>query len=687
LYRKFVIAALLTVMSALGQPAKCGDITPGQNVSTGGSFNGFIPWSPNSGWNQDISGLPVDSRSALWINTLRWTVDRRFRAVYSIAVTEGWQTQWEGLPYSVVSANQPRVDVSYDGYPDDSDPGPFPIPADAVVQGTRGPGTRVDLSIGGDRHIITIDRTACLLYELWNVSSVGSNIVAGTGAVYDLTGGDHQRPYFKTGGGSVSGLPLMAGALRYDEILQGEIKHALAFTGVQWQGSQAFTGMASHHQYLGGYDPATPPFGVKVRLRADFDISKYTPQNQIILKAMKKYGMVLVDGGSPIDLFAASDTRWDFWSNYEFYTGLFLTNSGDFQIVQTGPIYCDAWYSCGAQPPLGPKPVINSLEADHKVVVKGTPVTLHWNVDGVPSRIRFITPEIGPIVTDSVVVHPTHTQTYTLMVQNENGRSTQDITIEVKEPALVSVPNPVVTFDNSPHPVSASTSPRGLSSVVTYNGANELPIRAGVYAVSAVVNDPLYMGSAKGTLTIKQANPTIFWPSPAAIRVGSALGNGQLNATANIPGIFTYAPPMGTVLGIGKQTLTAVFTPLDPIDYSTASTSTAIDILAVPEISPMQVSVTKVLTRDLKNNVVIQLTVTNTSNRSVSNLVLSSVKIGAVDAPKMPVPIGRLDAGASATVVINMASPIGVSGSAGTLSVTARSDAGSVMSNARINLP
>jgi hypothetical protein len=422
-------------VAAFAQAGSCSGITPGLNVFTGGSFNGFVPWTANSGWNQDISTAAVDSRSPAWIDNLRNTVDRRFRNVYAPSTTDGWGTQWEGMPYHVVGQNQPRVEVRFPAgasYPDDADPGPYPIPAYPRVQGTFGPGDQVNYAVDGDKHILVIDKDSCLLYELWNVTYQQGKVLAGTASVYDMLAGDHQRPYFKTGGGSVSGVPTFAGTIRYDEIASGEIKHALSFTAVNYSQSLSFTGMASHHQYRGGdYDPNTPPFGAKVRLRADFDISSYSADNQIILRALKKYGMVMVDGGLAIDLLAATDKRWNYFSTYEMLSRLYLTNNGDFQVMQTGPIYCDPQYHCGAQPPAGPLPLIPSFTSDFSTVKPGAPVTLHWTVSGVPSRIRFITPDIGPVVTNSVVVRPLKTTTYTLMVQNENGRATQTVTVVV----------------------------------------------------------------------------------------------------------------------------------------------------------------------------------------------------------------------------------------------------------------
>jgi hypothetical protein len=168
---------------------------------------------------------------------------------------------------------------------------------------------------------------------------------------------------------------------------------------------------------------------------------------------------------------------------------------------------------------------------------------------------------------------------------------------------------------------------------------------------------------------------------------GSGLGSGQLNATANVPGTFSYTPAIGSVPAIGSQVLTAVFTPSDSNDYVAVSTSTTINVLPSPQIAPMQLLITQVLARDTKLNVVAQLTLTNTSSSPVNGVVLTTVKLGVVGSPQLPLSIGSIGARSSVTVLVDMGGTVGLPGTATSLSLAARTDGGSVTSSARVKLP
>jgi hypothetical protein len=428
--------AVLAAASAFGQ---CNSIpNTGFNRFTGGSLGTGSFWSAGSGWNADISGRPVDPSSALWISTIRGGGAPNLGTQYSTSQWASWGEPWYGIFYHVVDGSkQPRVEVKYtapEAYPESSDPGPFPIPFDPRIQGMfKGmPGTPEETkswNFEGDKHIIVIDKKDCLLYELWNVYSANGKIHAGTGSVYDLLGGDRQRPYLFTGGASVSGLPLFAGTVRYDEIQAGEIKHPIAMTFLYQYGRGAFTGMATHHQYnVSGTDVTRPPFGAIARLKSTFDISGFSPAARTVLTALKKYGAIYVDGGRPGDMFFTTDDRWS--TADMFQLSQIPLSSDNFEFIQTGPIYGDPFKGAPA-PPTGPAPTIATFAATRTRIRAGEPVTLSWNVSGVPTRLRFITPNVGPVVTDFVVVKPTRTTTYTLMVQNENGRTTSTVTINV----------------------------------------------------------------------------------------------------------------------------------------------------------------------------------------------------------------------------------------------------------------
>ena len=204
--------------------------------------------------------------------------------------------------------------------------------------------------------------------------------------------------------------------------------------------------------------------------------------------------------------------------------------------------------------------------------------------------------------------------------------------------------------------------------------------------------NPTYGTTAPSSPTIYTATfattPTITWPAPAAITYGSALGNGQLNATASVPGTFVYSPAPGTVLPVGSnEALSVSFTPTDTVHYTTATGSTTITVNpAAPPASPANLVVTKVLTRT-GGNVVVTLTIANTGRTAAANVVLSSVKVGADTATPLPQAIGTIGAGSSATTSVSVPGSVGASGAASSLTLSGTYTGGTFSSSARITLP
>jgi hypothetical protein len=210
--------------------------------------------------------------------------------------------EWEGgpigIPPTTVSGSQPLVEVTFD-YAGESDPGPYPIPADAPIEG--GPDSE------GDRHVLVLDRDACVLYEMFDSwPAGGGSWQAGSGAVFDLES-NALRPATWTSA-DAAGLPILPGLVRYDEVAAGRIDHALRFTAPETR--RAYVWPARHFaSYLTG--PEYPPMGQRFRLKADFDISGFAPEVQVILTALKEYGMMLADNGSAWYISGAPDERWD----------------------------------------------------------------------------------------------------------------------------------------------------------------------------------------------------------------------------------------------------------------------------------------------------------------------------------------------------------------------------------------
>ena len=301
-----------------------------------------------------------------------------------------------------------------------------------------------------DGHVIVIDKDNCVLYELFHVNWDGHALHAAVGAVFDLMAGDNQRPYMNTSA-SVSGLPLLPGFLR-DEELNGTvpINHPIAVTLAVMAGSGNFfpkhswIAPASHHQYGSGFNPwwapGNIPVGALLRLKPAFDVSSYPAQAQIILAAMKKYGLIFVDGGNTVDFYAAAGFAWDASSTAYMYTTLsVLQDASNFDVVTSNnPVYCDPLYATagynGGNTPicpnstgslLGTAPSIGTLVGSRS----GNVVTLSWTISGASTRLRWITPNVGTVLGNSVSFSAPASTTYTLMIQNQYGRVTRSVTI------------------------------------------------------------------------------------------------------------------------------------------------------------------------------------------------------------------------------------------------------------------
>ena len=205
-----------------------------------------------------------------------------------------WESAPIGIPYNLVGKDQPMKTISFQ-YNSESDPGPYPIPPDALAES------------GSDRHILVIDTVNFKLYELFNAIRDHDNWTAGSGAVFDLTS-NALRPDFWTSA-DAAGLPVFAGLVRYEEVVEkGVINHALRFTVKNTR--NAFVHPATHAA-SNNNNENYPPMGMRVRLKAGFDITGFSPHIQVILKALKKYGMFVADNGSNWYISGGPDSRWD----------------------------------------------------------------------------------------------------------------------------------------------------------------------------------------------------------------------------------------------------------------------------------------------------------------------------------------------------------------------------------------
>jgi hypothetical protein len=275
-------------------------------------------------WNTPIDSLPVATRSNDYIASIgaNTTLHPDFGKPY----LEGGQLMPIGIPYTVVSATQPKVPVSFD-YADESDPGPYPIPPDASIEGVPD----WDPSYDGDRHILVLDKDSCLLYEtFYSWPNGNGSWSAGSGAVFDLRS-NALRPDGWTSA-DAAGLPILPGLVRYDEVATGAINHAIRFTAVQTRRSYVWP---ARHYASSLTDLRYPPLGQRFRLKADFDISGFPQPMQVILQAMKKYGIILADNGSNWFISGTEDDRWD---NDMLVAGFRQLKGSDFEAVDVSSL-------------------------------------------------------------------------------------------------------------------------------------------------------------------------------------------------------------------------------------------------------------------------------------------------------------------------------------------------------------
>ncbi|MEM9036961.1 MAG: hypothetical protein AAGD18_20365 [Actinomycetota bacterium] len=261
-------------------------------------------------WNQPIDDLPAHPDSDAWI--ARAGADRNAHPDFGA----NWNGGPFGIPFVVVDDTQPDVPITFTAYGSESDPGPYPVPLDAPVEG------------GSDRHVLVLESTTCTLYELFAAEQVGAGWEAQSGAVFDL-GTNELRPLGWTSA-DAAGLPILPGLVRYDEVAAGSIDHALRVTFACTQ--RGYVLPATHQ--AGVDDPSCPPMGARLRLRTDIDLSGYSGQSLVVMEALRTYGAFVADNGSSFYFSGAPDVRWSDQDLNQIKT---LVGS-DFEFVDTGPI-------------------------------------------------------------------------------------------------------------------------------------------------------------------------------------------------------------------------------------------------------------------------------------------------------------------------------------------------------------
>ena len=278
------------------------------------SIGGCAIFPRDNAWNRRVDGDPLRADSAAIVSAIQSSGGTRLHPDFG-------ENPNYGIPYVVVGPGQATVPVDYRAYGDESDPGPFPIPLDAPVEGGA--------AASGDRHVIALQTENCELFELYRAFPVGGRWQADSGARFDLTS-NALRPLGWTSA-DAAGLPILPGLVRHEEVAAGSIDHAIRVTFSRTQRGYI---LPATHFASSSTDPTLPPMGLRLRLSAAFDVGALTGQARVIAVAMQRYGLIVADNGSNWFFQGAPSPFWD-----DDDLGQLKQISGDwFEVVDTGPI-------------------------------------------------------------------------------------------------------------------------------------------------------------------------------------------------------------------------------------------------------------------------------------------------------------------------------------------------------------
>jgi hypothetical protein len=433
--KRLIALALVASTPLYAQVNRCSACSV-MDVGPGASLHGYTP-SPNDLWHLDVSGIPTDVNSTEILThhfgathmhaDFGSCIDNNQSCVNGMA---------SGIPYVVVDGGS-LVNVPPQLYVTDSDITPAPVPQNLPIEGWPSDCPTDD----GDRHAIVIDKSTGVDYEYWQMARCRGQFTASNNAVWDFTLPDgEQRPFGYTSV-DAAGMSVFEGLIRYDEIQAGVINHATRYTTNHSRCDHyrsgdcmgAFIPPASHA--AGNIsDPLAPVMGMRLRLKADFDISRFSPTNQIILTAWKKYGLINADNGGSGFFQGSPDARWD----DEDLIKLGSIPMSNFEVLEIGQVY-----TSDNPPSTGKAPVLNSFTSSAMTIMKGQSITLKPNVTG---QSYMYIENAGFTRGQAITVTPTETTTYTLVAgsnyltdnTDSSGnelRPTQSLTIKVIQQA------------------------------------------------------------------------------------------------------------------------------------------------------------------------------------------------------------------------------------------------------------
>jgi hypothetical protein len=306
-----LLGAIVLASVALAVPAfGLGGSFPRPRLTQAASSSCPI-FPPDNPINQDISHAPVDPNSSRYITSIG--------ATGHLHPDFGTNPSY-GIPYVVVGSHQPGVPIKFTAYGAESDPGPYPVPPTAPIEGT---------GEAGDRHVLVLQQGTCKLYELYGAQRLGRGWSAESGAVFNLRS-NALRPNGWTSA-DAAGLPIFPLLVRYEDVQRGQIDHALRVTVSRTQ--KGFIHPATHYA-SNSSDPSLPPMGLRLRLKASFSLRRYHGETLVILRALKRYGLIVADNGSSWYITGAPSPRWND-ANLE---AIKTVPGSAFQAVQTGPI-------------------------------------------------------------------------------------------------------------------------------------------------------------------------------------------------------------------------------------------------------------------------------------------------------------------------------------------------------------
>ncbi|HEX6658237.1 MAG TPA: hypothetical protein VF065_09160 [Ilumatobacter sp.] len=301
-------------MTTIDRPATVSE--PADRIPQRSPIIGGCPVFPaDNAWNQDISQAPLHPNSAAIISSIQSNGGTRLHPDFG-------ENSDYGIPFVVVPGGQPLVPITYTAYGDESDPGPFPVPLDAPVEGGAGS--------NGDRHVLVLRADTCDLFELYHAFPSGGGWEADSGARFDLRS-NALRPLGWTSA-DAAGLPILPGLVRYEEVAAGAIRHAIRVTFSRTQRGYV---LPATHFASSSTDPDRPPMGLRLRLNSSFDTSQLSGQARVIAVAMQRYGLIVADNGSNWFFQGAPSAGW----NDDDLNQLKAISGSNFEVVDTGPVH------------------------------------------------------------------------------------------------------------------------------------------------------------------------------------------------------------------------------------------------------------------------------------------------------------------------------------------------------------